>query len=132
MYLENLYLSILQLFETRTFVDLFLNVDRLGNAICGGHYRFTISARVGYFVLYRSNRYWRFVRWIIDTTFYPLDGDHHCVMAFNWERKLAKNKPVLKYRRGNDVALLALSLVVVVSCSIIAPVLYLYSKLRFI
>lgn len=128
MYLENLFLAITQLFESNSVRNFLLNLDRLGNALCSGCHQFTVSARVGYFVTYRNSYYWEFVRWVIDSTFYPLDGRGHCVAAYKWEALIRKTHPGTEYRRSNDVALFFLSALVVVSCALIFIPLFLYSK----
>ena len=97
-----------------------LNIDRLGNALTGGHYHTTISARVGRFELLSSNPYWGFLAKVIDWTFKPIEGDRHCYRAFVFEG----DKP---YRRSSDIALAALGILVIAACLILAPLIKIYS-----
>jgi len=98
-------------------LNLLLNIDRLGNALCGGHYKLTVSGRVGYFAYEKENLYWNILQWIINNTFHPLDGPNHCWNAFKWESST-------DYRRGNDIALALLSVIVLIVCSILAPIIW--------
>lgn len=118
MYFRNLMKSVFALIKA-----ILLGVDRLGNALCGGDFRFTVSGRTGYFAATKNNRYWKFLEWVIDSTFYPIDGARHCYKAYQWE----KGK---KYRRGNDIALIFLSVIVIASCVILAPIIYLISVVK--
>lgn len=120
MYKNNLWRAILQLFGSNSFLFFLINLDRLGNAICGGDYRFTISGRVGYFALIRQSRFWLVLQWVIDTTFYPIDKRGHCFKAY----KIEKGK---KYRRGNDLALFLLSVFVVIGCLLLVLPVFIYS-----
>lgn len=120
MYKNNLWRAFLALFNSYSLMNLILNIDRLGNAITGGYYRYTISGRVGYFAIMRPNKYWLFLQWVIDSTFYPIEGRGHCKKAFKFEAGK-------RYRRGNDVALFLLSLFVVAGCVFLAPIIWLIS-----
>lgn len=119
MYLSNLFKAFERLFESRSVIDLALNIDRLGNALTAGDYRATVSARVGYHAQ-KLQPYWIVLEWIIDQTFYPVDGRDHCNRAYHYEK--AKG---YKHRRGNDIALLLLSVVVILACILLAPIVYL-------
>jgi len=60
-------------------------VDQLGNAIAGGNQDATISGRVGYFASNANTTvrlYWLLMQFIIDATFYPLDGFNHCLDSY--------------------------------------------------
>jgi len=123
MYLLNLKVAFIAIFKSKSIMGFLVNIDRLGNALCGGHNKLTISGRTGYFALTKKSYYWKFLQWVIDSTFYPLDGKRHCYFAFKWERSK-------KYRRGNDVGLTLLSFVVIFSCLILTPIIYLISLLK--
>lgn len=125
MYFRNLFRSILVLIKA-----ILIGVDRIGNALCAGYYRFTVSGRIGYFVTNRSNTYWRFLQWVVDSTFYPIDGKNHCVNAYKWEMSFMKKNRMKRYRRGNDIALFALSIIVVAACFILAPIIWLLSLIK--
>lgn len=115
-YLSNLWAGIRFL-----LVIILLQIDRIGNALCGGDHRATVSGRVGYFAQTKNNTYWLALEWLINKTFEPIDGPDHCAAAMRWERFNG-------YRRGNDVALVLLSVVVFVACAIIAPILYCFGS----
>lgn len=91
---------------------ILIAVDQLGNAIAGGNPDSTISARVGYF----SQKdhcpykwYWKRLEWIIDLTFYPINGPNHCLHAFQQDKDE-------KFKRGNDLARALLSTITIVAC----------------
>lgn len=121
MYKNNLWRALLAVMNSRSLLMLLLNIDRLGNALAGGYYRATISARVGYFAMTKSNPYWRLLQKIIDETFRPLEGADHCARAYSWEKG--------QYRRSSDVALAILSVLVLVGCLILLPCVWLYAML---
>jgi len=123
MYLRNLWSALLCVFTSRSTIDLLLNIDRVGNALCAGHYTLTISGRVGYFASTKGSSYWNMLQRIIDKTFLPLEGKEHCWKAYQWERST-------KYRRGNDVALALLSVVVFIACLILQPIIRLISLFK--
>lgn len=125
MYLKNLFLAFIAIFKSSSMIDFLLNIDRLGNALCAGYAKATVSARVGYFALTKKNPYWRILEWIINETFRPVDGTNHCFNAFVWESKRG-----LSHRRGSDIALGALSIVVVVACLILAPIIYIIALIK--
>ena len=61
--------------------DIFVAVDRLGNALTGGSDENTISGRTGHWANKRKGFWqkpWAILQCIIDITFYPLDGIGHC------------------------------------------------------
>lgn len=115
----------LAILKSKTPLDSVLNIDRLGNALAAGDYKTTISGRVGYFALTKSNPYWLLLQWIIDETFRPYEGVEHCLRAFMWE-----SGRDLSHRRGNDIALGLLSVFVILGCLILAPIVWLWSKVR--
>lgn len=130
MYFRNLWKAFLAIFGSKDFRQLLLNIDRLGNAFCAGYYKFTVSARIGYFAKYRTNDYWLLLQWVVNSTFYPIDGKNHCLMAYAWEKGYIKLNEDKDYRRGNDIALAMLSVVVFASCLILAPVIWLISLIE--
>ena len=92
-------------------------VDQLGNAIAGGNPDSTISARVGYFSqnANRGKAYWKILESIIDFAFYPIDGPRHCYQAWQAEDE--------HFWRGSDLTRFILSLIIIITCPIIAIVL---------
>ena len=87
--------------------DVFVAVDRLGNALTGGSDENTISGRTGHWANIRRGfwrRPWALLQSIIDITFYPLDGIDHCKRS----AKKANNF------QGSNFALLVLTAIVAV------------------
>jgi hypothetical protein len=78
-------------------VNLFYYTDILLNALAGGHPDITVSARTGRYAAYYGDRgtltakFWNLMEWMIDTTFYPLDGVGHCKQAYEWTMENVKN-----------------------------------------
>lgn len=108
---------------SKAFLAVLLEIDRFFNALSGGYYKATISARVGYYSKTKKNPFWKFLEWVIDETFRPIDGRDHCQNALEWEG-------VNHYRRSSDVALAFLSIFVVIGCLIIAIPIYLIALFR--
>ena len=64
------------------FLKIITALDQLGTAIANGNIDCTISATVGHFnKIMPHSVYWDNMRWMIDTTFYPVDGIGHCEQA---------------------------------------------------
>jgi len=102
-------------------------IDQLGNAIGGGNPDSTISARVGHFSEITSRKdfpvkygYWKTLEWIIDFSFYPIDGARHCYQA-------ATADIHGRFVRGNDITQFVLSMIIFIVCPLIAIVLWLLS-----
>lgn len=93
-------------------------IDRLGNAIAGGHQSSTISARVGFFSEYAkvARWYWRALEFIINLAFYPVDGENHCYKAWQADH-------LGLYRQGSDVTRFTLSLFIILATPAIAILL---------
>lgn len=92
-----------------------LAIDRLGNTLCGGSDVCTISGRVGYNAQ-KGKRYWLVLQAIINFTFKPIDGPDHCLQAYKDEKKLP-------HKKGNDLMRLFLSIVVILGCIILIPII---------
>ena len=99
-------------------------IDQFGNAIGGGNPDSTISARVGHFSEETSRKdpfhkyaYWKTLEWIIDFSFYPIDGADHC-------SKAAAADEHGRYERGNDITQFLLSMIIFIVCPLIAIVLW--------
>lgn len=125
MYLKNLARAAKAVYQSKSAYELIVNIDRLGNALCSGDYRTTVSGRVGFFALTKKNRYWKLLEWVINETFKPIDGRKHCLRAYQWERGKG-----LSHRRGSDVALGLLSILIILACVILAPIIWLIALLR--
>lgn len=126
MYFRNLLIAFKALTEYEDFREFLLDIDRIFNAITGGIPYATISARVGYFAANKPNLFWLALQKIIDETFRPWDGSGHCYEAYRWEQKLFNNE----YRRGSDIALVALSLVTSLGCLILLIPIYIYAAIK--
>ena len=130
MYLNNLWRAVLAVLTSRSILHFLLNIDRLGNAICAGYYEFTISGRIGYYAKFNGNRYWLLLQWVVDSSFYPIDGKDHCLRAYCWEKAYIRNSKNKKHRRGNDIALTLLSILVLLACLILTPIIWLISLIQ--
>ena len=104
-----------------------LGFDKLFNAIAGGNEEIAISARVGYYSM-NEGRYWRFLRSLINFSFYPVDGQYHC------EKAAAKeiNNDCDIFRNAGVIDFIALTLIIFITCPLIAGLLYLINVPNFI
>lgn len=125
MYKDNLWMALVAIFNSRTLINLLLNLSRLASALCSGDYRTSVSGRVGYFALTKKNRYWLVLQKIIDTAFYPIEGKKHCLRAYQWERGKG-----LSHRRGSDLALGLLSILIIIACLVLIPIIWIWAKIR--
>ncbi len=104
-------------------LDILISIDQLGNVIAGGNPDNTISARVGFYVHHfpeskKVAGYWKTLEWIIDTTFWPVDGKNHCHEAYH-------NDAGEFYDTGTkDWAILLLLLLIVPTCLLFSIILY--------
>lgn len=99
---------------------ILLAIDKLGNAISGGHHNNTISGRIGYYANHAmtiTKWYWILLQYIVDFTFYPLDGPEHCHASYHEDSTKDDYLPT-KW----PIALFILSVLTVTSCVIIAPI----------
>ncbi len=112
-------------------INLFVGIDQLGNVIAGGNPDNTISSRVGYYTeeFYKPEEVpikWRILRNIIDFTFYPIDGKFHCKEAYF-------NDTGEDFDEGtSDIAVAALSIIIIISCAAISIFLYLLYALGLV
>ena len=102
------------------FVQVLLGLDQLGNALAGGNHDSTVSARIG-FHLYdpkgERGMYWSFLEFVVNLTFSPIDGPHHCRMAYCSDSDEA-------FRGGGFIAKVVLFFLVMITCIIlILPIL---------
>ena len=94
---------------------ILIAIDQLGNALAGGNPDCTISGRTGYF---QENGtppyvwYWHMLAFVVDITFYPWDGHHHCREAYKSELDEDFNYT------ESVILLFILSLITLISCSI--------------
>ena len=98
--------------------NLFIALDQLVNASCGGNPEVTISARTGYLAnesLTKFKFWWIFFECVIDFAFKPFDGPGHCVKAYQKENDVI-------HEIGSDIFRAIFGLVIVFSCVIIAVV----------
>lgn len=66
-------------------MQFLLVLDQFGNVLAGGNSDITISGRVGYNVHEskgEGDAFWKNMENVINCTFYPLDGPHHCLLAY--------------------------------------------------
>ena len=91
-------------------------------AVCGGNEDCTISATVGYYSRNNPTNYWILLEWIINTTFYPVDGKGHCEQA----RLNDRNE---KFKEGIKPILFILTLIFCMIISIFTWSFFLISKI---
>lgn len=125
--------------RTTYFNNIFYFADIFGNAFTGGHYRVTVSARVGYFALRSTmdtklGQFWLLCQRIIDSTFIPLDGPYHCYTTLLWtqENITDKDGKMVNIHHGSTFFLVPLLLVIIVACAFIWPALRLLELVGFI
>lgn len=109
MWFRNVKEAFLLLFVWEGLLAFLVQIDRLGNALTGGNPLTTISGRTGFYSIARNNPYWKMLEKIINFSFYPIEGKDHCYRAWVYEKEW-------EHRRGNDVGLFFLSLVVILAC----------------
>jgi hypothetical protein len=107
--------------ETKTYLGrVLIAFDQLGNALAGGNPDATISARLGWIYMNRQTMWATALMVIVDLTFYSLDGANHCLQAYD------KTKDE-NMRRGSDLALAALGLIIIPSCILLIIPVALYA-----
>lgn len=102
--------------------NLLLSLDQLANTICGGNPDNTISARVGYFAEVNQNAnkwYWKTTQTVIDFTYWPVDGENHCKLAFE-----ADPEEIFNDNNG-DFFRFFMSLIIIAVCIPLIVILYL-------
>jgi len=102
-------------------MQVLLGLDQLGNALAGGNHDSTVSARIGYHVHGKNedkpNIYWSFLEFFVNLTFSPVDGPHHCRMAYCSDSDE-------EFRDGGFFAKIFLLFLVLITCLIlILPIL---------
>ena len=106
---------------TKTYLGrLLIAIDQLGNALSGGNEDVTISARLGYLDLTRNIWLVKLLVIVVDTTFLPVDGPDHCEQAMI-------NELSRDIRRGSDLGLFVMGLLVIPACVILLLPVAIYS-----
>lgn len=104
-------------------LNTLISIDQLGNVLAGGDPDNTISARVGFYNHHFPDEkkvtfFWKAFEWIIDTTFWPVDGPDHCHEAYH-------NDAGEFFDTGTkDWAVALLSIFITFTCIFIAALLY--------
>lgn len=62
-------------------------IDQAGNTLAGGNPQCTISARTYALVAATNKWYWHLLMYVIDLSFYPIDGPGHCKQSFLNEKE---------------------------------------------
>lgn len=76
--------------------NIFIWIDQLLNFLSGGNRNNTISGRVGYYANKANvsvRWFWWALQFVIDVTFYPLDGHHHCRDSWLRDKTQGDYKP---------------------------------------
>ena len=108
--------------------NVLIGLDQLGNALAGGNPDNTISGRTGYFAIhsgYYTKWFWMLMQFIIDFTFFPIDGWHHCQMAYEAE----KDEEFYALRK---FAIFIFVLITVVCCLVLSIIFYFVYLIRAI
>ena len=102
------------------WLNIGISLDKLGNSVSGGDNKNTISARTGDYANRRGfySLFWAVLEWIINITFRAVDGPNHCYNAY------LKEQHDNTFRDGNWGGRLVLMPIVIMSCLVIAPVLW--------
>ena len=102
-------------------------LSALGNTACGGKAGISISAKIGEKNYNKKtvNSYWRFCQWIVDGTFYPVDGVQHCLKAYG----LDDTKDYL-FQKGSFWLLILMTIIVLTICSLLAPIFWTYEVFK--
>ena len=104
--------------------------SQAANAFTGGHADVSISARIGEKNLYdKVNWFWRSAMWIVDNTFYPVDGKGHCYNAYlndSYEDYQSNRLP----KQLQVFGLYMVACIVVLFCSILAPIFWSYELIK--
>lgn len=66
--------------------NIIASVDQLGNSIGGGNRDTTISGRAYYNYAKKNGWFWVIFMKCIDFSFYGLDGEDHCMQAYDNDR----------------------------------------------
>ena len=97
------------------FWSFLVSLDQLGNTITGGNPDTTISGRVGYQAnsnfSTQSHYFWWLLEGLIDFTFYPIDGNSHCLRQYQKEKADGE-----RHQSGSNLAKFVLALLVVLVC----------------
>lgn len=88
------------------------------NALSGGSGDIPMSGKVGYLSYKNYGEWWYIVEWVINTTFYPVDGPNHCLRAY-------RSDMCEKVLIGNIYSFGALSVFTILGCTILAPIFWL-------
>lgn len=65
------------------FVRIGSAISQLINVLFGGHQHAAVSSKVGFFAVnYPERTFWLKIMRVIDFTFYPIDGEWHCINAY--------------------------------------------------
>ncbi|GLS25651.1 hypothetical protein GCM10007877_13650 [Marinibactrum halimedae] len=108
--------------------NILVAIDKLCNTLCRGSHEVTVSARIGHFANldgFRYRAYWKLLEWIIDFSFYPVEGPGHCIQA----RDTNTHK---KYELGNDIMRGVFAIAVIIVCTLISIVTWTLYALRLV
>lgn len=100
-------------------------ISQLGNALSGGNPDVSVSARIGYMNTVKSNWFWQWCMRVVDFTFYPIDGEGHCIGAYN-----ADKDEDMKIGQGWIPGLVIMTILMLLFCSLISPFTWLYELVK--
>lgn len=91
-------------------------LSQVGNSLCGGNANISISGQIGSNIT-RISKYWRFLKKMVDFTFFPLDGNNHCLKA--WEKQNHE-----KHKRINFLGRVIMFIIVFFSCLVLNIIIW--------
>jgi hypothetical protein len=76
----------------------------------------SISARIGEHNYFYNDLFYKLCGWIVDKTFYPIDGKYHCKQAY-----LRDRKEDYTVGKGWIIGEVLMCIIVVIACVVLAP-----------
>ena len=107
--------------------------SQLGNACSGGKSSITISARIGERNWNKETKgynrnahwFWRTCLWIVDNTFFPVDGAKHCLKAYG-----SDEHEDFAFLKGNWTRLVIFTTLMLLVCGLLAPIFWTYQLFK--
>lgn len=94
------------------------------NALSGGNPDIPMSARIGYYS-YNGYLWFKIMEWVVDVSFFPIDGVNHCLQAWESDSTEGVNK-------GSIWSIAFMSLFTVAGSICIAPFTWGYYLIKLL
>lgn len=98
------------------------SLDQAWGSLANCNVDSTISATIGNYHKKEGGKYWNSMRWMVDTTFYPIDGEGHCRQAY-------ESDPNEDFEKGWEIPLFIMTLIPCIPIAVILWSNYLINKL---